>query len=174
MMRKKSRGSVTRRQLAEALGVHMMTVTKWERQGLPVAERGRRGKPSLYKLEDVQAWISARDETAAGKTGDLDPIQEKARRDHWQAVLAEQTYQVRRRELLPASEVEKIWGSEVAAIRAKLLALPVTFADRLHRAATLEGLAGVERVLQAAVRDVLRQLAAGPEAEDPPGAGAAA
>jgi hypothetical protein len=37
---------VTRRELAARLGVHMQTVTKWEREGLPIAERGRRGRPS--------------------------------------------------------------------------------------------------------------------------------
>src|SRR3989304_5735426 len=42
--------------------------------------------------------------------GPLDPIQEKAARDHWQAELAQQTHRIRQRELLPAADVERAWG----------------------------------------------------------------
>lgn len=156
----KRRKHATRREVAEALGVHMASVTKWERQGLPIVERGSRGRPSRYDLEAVRAWLAARDQAARKAVdGPLDPVQEKAARDHWQAELAEQTYQIRQKNLLPADEVGRAWSAEVAAVRAKLLALPTTFSDRLFRAATLDGLAGVEKVLQAAVYDVLRQLA---------------
>lgn len=156
----KRKTTVTRREVAETLGVHMATITGWERQGLPIVKRGGRGRPSRYDLEAVRAWLAARDQAARkAVAGPLDPVQEKAARDHWQAELAEQTYKIRQKVLLPADEVERAWSAEVAAVRSKLLALPTTFADRLHRAATLEGLAGVERVLQAAVHDVLRQLA---------------
>jgi phage terminase Nu1 subunit (DNA packaging protein) len=156
----KRRKLVTRREAAAALGVHMDSVFKWERGGLPVVVRGGRGRPSKYDLEAVRAWLAARDQ-AARKTveGPLDPVQERAARDHWQAELAEQTHQIRQKSLLPADEVSRAWAAEIAGVRAKLLALPTTFADRIHRAATLHGLAGVEKTLQAAVYDVLRQLA---------------
>jgi len=166
-MRKPRKKLATRRELAATLGVHMASITKWEAQGLPLVKRGRRGVPSRYDLEAVRGWLAARDK-ATQKTvdGPLDPIQEKAARDHWQAELAEQTYKIRQRTLLPADEVERAWSAEVTGVRAKLLALPTTFSDRLFRAATLEGLAGVERMLQAAVHDVLRQLSgAGTEAD---------
>lgn len=150
----------TRREVAEALGVHMASVTKWERQGLPIVSRGSRGRPSQYDLEAVRGWLAARDQAARRATeGPLDPVQERAARDHWQAELAEQTHQIRQKALLPADEVARAWAAEIAGVRAKLLALPTTFADRIQRAATLHGLAGVEKTLQAAVYDVLRQLA---------------
>lgn len=166
-MRKKVRKLATRREVAETLGVHMQTITGWERQGLPIAKRGGKGVPSKYDLEAVRAWIAARDGAARKAVdGPLDPIQEKAARDHWQAELAEQTYKIRQKTLLPADEVERAWTTEVAAVRAKLLALPTTFSDRIFREGTLHGLAGVERMIQAAVHDVLRQLSgAGTEAD---------
>lgn len=166
-MQKGRRKLVTRRDVAQALGVHMATVTGWERQGLPLVKRGGRGVPSKYDLEAVRAWIAARDGAARKAVdGPLDPIQEKAARDHWQAELAEQTYKIRQKTLLPADEVERAWTTEVAAVRAKLLALPTTFSDRIFREGTLHGLAGVERMIQAAVHDVLRQLSgAGTEAD---------
>lgn len=152
-------GLLTRRALALQLTVHMMTVTKWEQEGLPVASRGRKGKPSLYDEAVVRAWLAARDERAASGE-QLDLTQERARKEHWQALLTEQTHQVRARKLLDVDEVAKIWTAEVSAIRATLLAVPVTYADRVFRAATLEGVASVERLLKEIVYQALRGLAA--------------
>lgn len=47
---------VTRRELAEKHSVHMQTITKWEREGMPVAERGPKGAT----VADVRAWLKAR------------------------------------------------------------------------------------------------------------------
>lgn len=154
----KSDGLVTRRELAGLLSVHMQTVTKWEQEGLPIAERGRKGKPSRYREVDVRAWLQLREE-AAKQPGAVNLIAERARKERAQAILAEQAYQIRMRDLLPREEVEKAWSAEVSAVRTKLLAWPATLADRLHRAATTDGVAGVEQALNDAVRDVLRELA---------------
>src|ERR1051325_7901283 len=136
-------GLLTRRDLAAAPDVHMQTATKWERDGMPIAERGRKGKPSLYRLDDVRAWRAARDE--AGATGQLfDVAQERARKERAQAILAEQTFAIRQRDLVPRQEGERGWSAEVAAVRAKLLALPTTLADAVHRIGVLDGVAGVE------------------------------
>lgn len=150
---------LTRRELAALLDVHMQTVTKWERAGLPIAKRGRRGKPSRYDETEVRAWLQQRDE-AAHKAAALDPFQERARKDRAQAILAEQMHAIRARALLPREEVERTWGAEVSAARAKLLAWPLMIADRVYRVATLEGIVGVERVLREAVNEVLRELSA--------------
>jgi phage terminase Nu1 subunit (DNA packaging protein) len=149
---------ITRRALAESLSVHMQTVTKWEREGLPVAQRGRKGKPSLYDEPAARAWLQARDEAAKGPEG-VDLVAARARKEHWQAMLAEQTHQVRAAKLLPAEDVARVWGAEVAAVRTRLLAMPQTLAARLHRAGALHGEAGVERALHDAVREVLVELA---------------
>jgi phage terminase Nu1 subunit (DNA packaging protein) len=158
-------GLKKRRDLAALMGVQPEAVYKWERQGLTPAVRGSRGRPSLYDPEAVRAWLDARSKAASTEGGELNPAQEKAARDHWQAVLAQQTYQVRQRNLLPADEVLRTWTAEIAAVRSKLLALPTTFSDRIYRAGTLDGLPGVEKTLQAAVYDVLRQLSGISEAE---------
>jgi len=55
--------------------------------------------------------------------------------------------------------VEKTWAAEVAAVRTKLLSWSTTLADKLHRVATTAGVPGIERVLEEATRDVLRELA---------------
>lgn len=124
---------------------------------MPIAERGRRGRPSLYREVEVRAWRKAR-EKAAQQGGRLDMIQERARKEKWQGLLAEQQYLLREQELLPREEIEKVWAAEVSATRAALLSWSTTLADKVHRVSTLEGLPGVERVLQEAVRDVLREF----------------
>jgi P27 family predicted phage terminase small subunit len=155
---------ITRRELAQRLAVHMMTVTKWERDGMPIAERGRKGKPSAYREADVRAWLSAR-ETAAAKSGLVDVAQERARKERAQATLAEQSYKARERELLPAAEVEKVWNAEVQAVRAAILATYTTRADRIHRAAVIDGVAGVETELKAMAYELLRELSSDDKTE---------
>jgi phage terminase Nu1 subunit (DNA packaging protein) len=151
-------GLLTRRELATALDVHPMTITKWEREGLPVAHRGRKGKPSRYRETEVRAWLQRREENLHAAPGALDLITERARRERAQAILAEQAYNIRAKNLLPREEVERAWMAEVTAVRAKLLAWPTMLADQVHRVAVLEGLPGVERLLGAAVDHLLVEL----------------
>jgi len=149
--------TLTRMELAKALECNPRTIAKWQEEGLPVATRGRGGRASRYDETLVRAWLAARDE-ASRQEGALDLATERARKEHWQGLLAEQLHKARERELLPRVDVEKAWGSEVAAVRTKLLAWKTTLADRVCRAATLGGEAAVERVLEEAVREVLREL----------------
>lgn len=142
---------------------------------MPVAQRGSKGRASHYSEVAVRAWKQMRDEAAA-KPGATDLVSDRARKERAQAALAEQSFQIRMRELLPRDEVEREWSRQVAAVRTKLLAFPTTLADQLHRAAVTEGLPGVEHLLSTAVRDVLRELAAGqtptlPAQPDPTAAG---
>ena len=153
-----ARKLVTRRKLAELFAVHMQTVTKWEQEGMPIAVRGGRGKPSRYSERDVRAWLKAREEAAENGLM-LDPVQERARRERAQAILAEQTVAIRARELVPRAEVEKAWTAEVSAVRAKLLSWPTTLSDRLYREGKLNGASGVELTLKDAVYDLLLELA---------------
>src|SRR5262245_61784546 len=138
--------SLTRLELAAALHCNPRTVAKWQEDGMPVSSRGRGGRASRYDLAECQAWVEARNQASvSGET--LDVVQERARKEHWQAQLAEQLHQTRAKDLLPRAEVEKAWAAEAAAIRARLLAWPTSITDRVFRAATLQGAAGVERVL---------------------------
>lgn len=152
-------GLITRRELAERLGQHPMTITKWERDGMPIAQRGARGRPSFYSEADVRAWKDARDERALDRPGHVDVAQQRARKERAQAVLAEQTYQARQRELLPVAEVERAWNAEVQAVRAAILATYTTQADRLHRVAILDGVSGLEAELKELAHALLRELA---------------
>jgi phage terminase Nu1 subunit (DNA packaging protein) len=155
-----ARRHVTRKELAALLGCHMMTVTKWEQEGLPIASRGGKGRATYYDESQVRTWLQRRQDAAARSTnGSVDLVKERARKERAQAVLAEQAYSIRTRDLLPRDEVEKGWSAVIGAVRTKLLSLPATLSDQLARAAVVDGEPGVERILQAAVTDALRELA---------------
>lgn len=157
---------VTRRELAGILGVHPITVKKWEDQGLPVAERGARGIASKYSVRQVRAWHAARGASPESQEMPTDSIGIKARKEHFQTLLAQQKFEERAKRLIPIHEVERAWSMIVVAVRSKLLALPQTLSDKLYREATLHGLEGVERALDESVRDVLRELAGVNEDEE--------
>jgi phage terminase Nu1 subunit (DNA packaging protein) len=150
---------VTRAELAKRLECHEVSITRWQREGLPVARRGGRGRASLYDEVAVRAWLLAREAAAKAEDAPLDLAQERARKERWQGLLAEQTFKVRERLLLPVAEVEKAWLAEVTAVRAVILASYTADADRVHRAGVLDGVAGVERELKDLAERVLRELA---------------
>ena len=155
---------LTRLELARALKCDPRTVAKWIEEGLPIFARGRGGRASLYSERAVREWLEARN-AATEKGDELSPSQEKARRDHWQAILAEETVLARRKLMLPAADIEKLWAAEVTAVRARLIAIPTTWADRIHRAGNTDGVRGVERVLREAIHNALRELSTGAQKE---------
>lgn len=169
--------TVTRRELADRLTVHPMTVTKWEQAGLPVADRGRKGRPSRYDEAAVRAWLAAR-EAQAKSSGVNDVALERARKERAQALEAEQRIAIKAKEFVPVADVEKAWTAEVQAVRTAILATYTTKADQMHRIALTEGVAGVEAFLKELAHDLLRELAAGARAEPtaaaPPEQGTAA
>ena len=59
---------VTRPQLAAICGVSPLRVTKWAAAGLPIAERGRRGREYRYDVAAVMAWRRARELARAKRT----------------------------------------------------------------------------------------------------------
>lgn len=147
---------------ARVFGVTPGGFDKWldEHPPIPTMVVGGPGKAAQYSIPDCVAWFVRRLEAKHGGPG-LNPIEERARKERAQAQLAEQTFKARSRELLSAAEVEQGWAVFVMAAKMTLLAWQTTLADKVYRAGTLDGVAGVEKALKDAVRDVLRALAAG-------------
>jgi hypothetical protein len=114
----------------------------------------------LYRLDDVVAWRAKRDATSQALGSSL--AIERARRERAAAALAEQLHQTRAGALIPLAVAEAVWGKHIHAVRQRLLSWSTTLVDRVHRASTNDGLAGVERTLDLAVREVLSELAAHP------------
>jgi phage terminase Nu1 subunit (DNA packaging protein) len=58
---------LTKQELANRLGVTLQTITRYQREGMPVAFR-LGGKWPRYKLEDCLAWINGREKDGWKKT----------------------------------------------------------------------------------------------------------
>ena len=52
---------VTRTELARLLDCHPRTIVKWTDESMPVAVRGKRGRPSRYDVVVCRAWKETRD-----------------------------------------------------------------------------------------------------------------
>ena len=88
-----------RAELAAAIGRSAKQINKLVDAGMPVARRGARGAPHGYRLEDVEAWLAARDETM--QPGEFfDAVRERALKERAQRHLAEQTLKVRAIEII--------------------------------------------------------------------------
>ena len=125
---------LTRPELAAAFGVHPITVTKWEQAGLPIAERGSRGRASRYSLKDVMDWRVRRELRAHGigdeSNGRLDPLAERALLDRARRKEVEHRLAVQRGEYVGVAEVEGRWLAIVTAVRERMLSLPATALQR--------------------------------------------
>lgn len=125
---------LTRPELAAAFDVHPLTVTKWEAAGLPITERGSRGRPSKYSLPAVVAWFIQR-ELQARNVGDgtrLDPLHERALLDRRRREMVEFDLQVKRGEFVPREEFLRVYETHVLQARNALRALPSRALDRLN------------------------------------------
>lgn len=148
----------TRRELAEAFGVHMMTVTKWERDGLPIAERGRKGKPSRYRLSECMQWYIGREVSAAtGGDEKLSPATEKALLDRKRREELELKIMVRRGELVEAEEAAREFADCAAAVKARLRRIPDAVADRVLKVKSPHA---VKALLLTEIDEALEELAA--------------
>jgi phage terminase Nu1 subunit (DNA packaging protein) len=100
--------------IAEAFGVTYKAIIAWQDEGMPVAVRGGAGVPSEYVLPDCIAWHTQREIEKANAKRPRDQLAQ-LQVEELQLRLAE-----RRRELVPAAEIEPMWDGMVAAARAYL------------------------------------------------------
>jgi len=117
-----------RAEVAEVYGVTPQRVTRWAGDGMPIADRGSRGRESKYDLRAVNRWWLARELRARGldgKAGDrVDLPTERAHLARVQARRMELDVKTRERELLPRGQVVQEGKAFVVAARAKILSLP--------------------------------------------------
>jgi phage terminase Nu1 subunit (DNA packaging protein) len=118
---------LTRRELAAALDAHVRTIAKWELEGLPVAKRGARGKPSMYDEAISRAWVRAHQTEVARNRQEAERA--RARKDSAQAALAEQLAATRSGELVRSADVERQYFDACRMLRDRILNVPDRLAD---------------------------------------------
>lgn len=127
------------------------TLWAWtlESPPLPVAVRGKSGRPHKYAYADVLAWLKAREERQQQQR---DPRLEKAFQE---ARLARLRADELERRLVPAAEVEQAMGAVVDAARTALESLPARLTRLLH------GDTKVHSIIDGEVRRILERMAHG-------------
>lgn len=118
----------SRSELAEAFNVSPLRITKWAAAGMPVADRGGRGRQSQYELPAVVDWrVRSQVQALTGKTesgGAIDLGLERAKLARAQTEKTDMEIRRRQGELLSRDQVVKDGRAFVMAAKAKLLALP--------------------------------------------------
>jgi phage terminase Nu1 subunit (DNA packaging protein) len=112
---------LTRPELAEAFGVIPGTITRWERDGMPVAKRFTRGRASLFDLQAVKAWRDAVD--AKAEAEQLSLTDERAKLAQKQREKIELELAVRRGELVLRDQVIREVDAFAKGVTAKLRSL---------------------------------------------------
>jgi phage terminase Nu1 subunit (DNA packaging protein) len=148
---------LTRPELAKEHGVHPGTITRWERDGMPVAKRAARGRPTLFDKAEVAGWKTAVDQVAeSGQARSLE--QERAVLAHVQGERIMLQNAVRKGEVLEVAAVSAIVTEMFTAVKTNLLALPSAVAEELVSLAQAGGVRAVEHRLREAVTAALKQL----------------
>ncbi|HEX6925662.1 MAG TPA: terminase small subunit [Longimicrobiaceae bacterium] len=156
----------SQKELADLFGVSRETIRQWVLEGMPT--RTVSGQTRYVARECVQ-WRRDRDREA-GRPDSPVEAEERARKLRADADLAELRLAERRRQLVPAAEVEHEWDRICSVLRSRILAVRGRWAPRVLGLGTMPEATGV---LDDLTRDLLSVLAAaadeveaGDEAED--------
>ena len=149
---------VNRAELARLFDVSLTTVDSWRRRGLPVEERGGRGRALKFSLPAAIAW---RLEQEAGEESSEAVISfEEARTAKMiaEAELARIELQKRRGEIVELDVVAEIVESDYGVVRSKVLGLAVKIAAEVIAAGTPARARGI---IERETRELLEELADG-------------
>lgn len=157
----------TRPQLATIFGKNPRTIAKWLDEGMPVASKGRGGRPSLYNLPKCVQWVIEQRVQALGGSGaELSPQTERALLDRKRREELEIKIQVRRGQLVEVDAVRLEYADLATAVKQRLRAIPDAVADQVT-VASHGGPAAVKALLLARIDEALRELARGDDLYPP-------
>jgi len=128
------------------------TVKSWVSAGCPCVSQGGHGKAWKFDLPDVLAW---REDQLSARVQSEDLAEARRRRATAEASLAELQLAREQGTLVAADEVQHFWGTMVATMRARLLAIPTKCAAQ----AAASTPAGACETISAAINEALTELA---------------
>lgn len=152
---------VNKTELAEIVGVHERTISRWQKNGLPILADGTRGYDNRYDTVEVIDWMVQREienriTDHGGSAQDFyDYEAERARLTHHQANMAAMDEKTKAGKLIPADVVANAWGGLVSAFRARTLGIPTKVAPKLIG---LTSLAQIQALLKEEVYQALSEL----------------
>ena len=99
-------------QVAEFFGVSLPAVTAWIRRECPVIKRGAKNEPYEFDLYEVAEWYFTRYK----KPSTSDQLSPRERRDWYESELKKLELKKRKREVIPAIEVEETVLRAISAV----------------------------------------------------------
>ena len=152
---------VNKRELSELLNVSERTLTSWQKEGMPVADKGGRGAAHRYDVADVVRWLTARGGT---ERESLDLNAERARLARAQAERTELALARERGLLIERTAVILTWTNFVAVWRARLWGLPTRLAAFVGT--TVDERTRIKDTAQQHIRELLTEMATAPATPD--------
>ncbi len=140
---------VNQTELASIIGVTDVTLWEWQKDGMPILERGERGQPNWYDTSAVIAWKIEREVQKVRSESPQDALNRAKTR------LTELQIAEKEGVLVAVGDVEPEFARMVMASRQKLLQLPARLAHEL------EAVAGVENkrvLLEERIDEALQEL----------------
>lgn len=150
---------VNKKELSEIFGKSEVTLTTWQKNGLPIKREAQRGASHQYDTEDCINWLIRREigKLTVGDDGTVHDYEaERARLTHHQANKTQLEEEVLKGTLIPAEKVEQVQGDMVSSFRAKILAIPTKAA---HAVIGLEDLNEAKETLKEFLYEALNELA---------------
>ena len=144
---------VSKKSAAEFFVVSVQALDGWFTAGCPVAQRDAQGRITKVDLADMARW---RIDRAAADSGGSDLDRERTRLTKAQADKTELEVAELRAELVRTPLIEQHWQGMVAAMRAKVVAIPSKVAPQV---ASPEDLNRVQELMQAVVFEALAEIA---------------
>ena len=140
---------VNKAELSVLIGVSEETLTRWQKLGLPISYRAKRGYSNQYDTAVVIAWII---EHKVGKVRDETP---KDRLTRLQGDKIELEITEKLSNLVPVSEIKPFWDAMVASAKDFLDQQPDRLAQLME---ATEGLDEKRNLLAEEFGDILRHL----------------
>lgn len=116
--------NVTRQEIADLFGVSHTTVDAWLKRGLPVIQRGSKGKAWVINTAEVSAWLEQRAKESAPGGEQADERELKRRKLAAETAKVELELARVRGEVVPLRQLERALANAFAEVKTNLRSVP--------------------------------------------------
>jgi len=116
--------NVTRQEVADLFGVSHTTVDAWLKRGLPVVQRGSKGKRWVINTAEVSAWLEQRAKESSSGGDNSDERELKRRKLAAETAKVELELANVRGEVVPLRQLERALSNTFAEVKTNLRSVP--------------------------------------------------
>lgn len=116
--------NVTRQEVADLFGVSHTTVDAWIKRGMPVIQRGSRGKSWQINTAEVSAWLEQRAKESVSGDDQADERELKRRKLAAETAKVELELARVRGEVVPLAQLERALANVFAEVKTNLRSVP--------------------------------------------------